>query len=145
MEFLSGPEGPIVPDPDKKVDEDHLASTEAAMTLLRGNIERVEHFKARAEALGLSGRDAVITLANVDDQAGGLLADLLMPGHDWQQYRDAGQMPVARGLAPKETVTEFLSATGYNVAAAELISTEELRVVVLEAGVALVLDVAFGD
>lgn len=142
MEFLSGSEGPIIPDPDQPVDAERLARTEAAMNIFRGNAERIMHFQRRAEELGRSGRDTVITLANADDPAGGVLAELLMPGHDWQQYRDAGEIPVARGLALKSGIVNFLEEAGYTTAAAELANTDDLRVVVLEAEVALVMEIA---
>jgi len=68
-----------------------------------------------------------------------------MSGHDWQHYRDAGELPVARELAQKRGIPEFLEAHGYMAAAQELAETNDLRVVVLDSEVALVLDVDFGD
>ena len=145
FDFIAGPDGPVIPDPDQTTDSEYLARTQTAMELFRGNIERLEHFKRRVDELGLSGNDAVITLINVDDPNGSILANVLMPEHDWQRYRDAGEIPVARGLAKKDGVHGFLMAAGYNNAADELASTSDIRVVVLDAGVALVMDVNFPE
>lgn len=143
MEFLAGPDGPIISDPRRAPTDEQLASTQAAMDFFRGNAERMRHFKERAEELGRTGQDTVITLLNVDDRVGGVLANVLMPGHDWQTYRDAGELPVARGLASKGGLPEFLHAAGYEMAARELSAADDLKVLVLDAGVALVLEVQF--
>ena len=143
VEFITGPDGPIIPDPESAATDEHLASTESAMDLFRANAERVKHFERRVGELGRSGRDTVITVLNVDDPLGGVLADILMPGHDWQRYRDAGEIPVARGLASKSGLPEFLEEAGYSIAAGELAGTDDLRVLVLDSGVALVLGVDF--
>jgi len=145
MEFLSGRDGPIIPDPDEAASADYIERTQAAMDLFRANAERMQHFSQRVKALGRTGRDTVITLIDVDDPVGGVLAEALMPGHDWQSYRDAGEIPVARGLAAKDGMPEFLSEAGYTLAADELRATDDLRVVVLSSGVALVMDVAFNE
>ncbi len=143
MEFLAGRSGPIIPDPEAAATDKHLASTESAMDLFRANVERVMHFTQRVNELGRSGQDTVITVLNVDDPIGGVLADILMPGQDWQRYRDAGEVPVARGLASKSGISEFLEEAGYEIAANELAGTDKLRVLVLDSGVALVMDVDF--
>jgi len=145
MEFIPGSTGQITPDPEAKVTEKDLAQTQAAMDFFAANAERIKHFKQRAEELGRNGNDTVIALINVDDPKGSILADALMPAHNWQQYRDAGEVPVARGLALKEGVQEFLEMAGYDVAARELSETSVLSVVVLDANVALVLDVDFNS
>lgn len=145
MEFITGSTGQITPDPEAEATEKDLGQTQAAMDFFTANAERIKHFKKRAVELGRSGRDTVVTLINVDDPKGSILADALMPGHNWQQYRDAGEVPVARGLATKEGVREFLEVAGYDVAARELSETDVLSVVVLDAQVALVLDVDFGS
>lgn len=51
---------------------------------LEANMLRVEYFKERAKVLGSNPKDVVITIINVDDRHGGPLADMLMPGYDWQ-------------------------------------------------------------
>ncbi len=143
MEFLSSLDGSIIPDPSQSPTREQLERTQAAMEFFKGNAERVRHFTQRVEELGRTGEDTVITLIDVDDRVGKVLADMLMPGHDWQRYRDAGEIPVARGLAAKDGIPEFLKDAGYELAANELLATNDLRVVVLNSGVALVLDVEF--
>ncbi len=99
------------------------------------NVDRVIHFKNRMTERGLGARDVVIVLVNVDDVHGGPLADALMPGVDWQQYRDMGQVPFARGLAGRTGMQDFL----YNfdkTAAEKLQKSEVPSVVVVDHGVA---------
>lgn len=99
------------------------------------NADRVEHFKNRMVERELSGRDVVITVINVDDPHGGVLAEVLMPGHDWQAYRDRGEVPFARGLAGREGVQQFLDTIDRE-AAAKLSMVTEPAVVVVDHGVA---------
>ena len=122
---------------------EQLARSQSVMDFFRQNADPVQRFQRRAQELGQSGRDMVITVINVDDPLGGILADSLMPGHDWQKYRDAGAMPVARGLAVKERVVAFLGEAGYGIAASELANTDDLRVLVVHEEMAVVMDVIF--
>lgn len=144
-EYLFGPEGtPVGPDIDELPDSKR-AQINACINFFAANADRLKHFAQRVHELGRSGADTVITLIDVDDPTGhgALLADLLMPSHDWQQYRDRGEIPVARGLAAREPFPEILTKLGYNDAAAELRSTEDLRVIVLHAETIQVMDVQF--
>lgn len=78
-------------------------------TLIRNaQQDRIDHFRNRAVVLGYTPADVVILLANVDDARGNILAEATMPGHDWQQYRDKGEIPFARGLAGRDGVLEFI-------------------------------------
>lgn len=72
------------------------------------NADRVAHFKRRLAERRLTAADAVIVLLNVDDIHGGPLADLLMPGYNWQEVRDRGEIPFARGLAMRQGIQETL-------------------------------------
>jgi len=105
----------------------------------RGTLElsadRVAHFKQRLTERGLSASDTVIVLINVDDVHGGPLADVLMPGMNWQKIRDRGEVPFARGLAGREGVQEAL-ATFDQEAAAKLQEMTDVAVVVVDHGVA---------
>ena len=78
----------------------------------RGDFEaqadRVAHFTRRIKERGLSPSGVVIVLLRVDDPHGGMLAEALMPGHNWQEYRDRGEIPFARGLAGREGIQEVL-------------------------------------
>jgi hypothetical protein len=99
------------------------------------NADRVAHFKSRLAERGLTPQEAVITLVNVDDPQGAVLAEVLMPSHDWQAYRDRGEVPFARGLASREGVQDFLDVIDEE-ASAKLRDVTELSVVVVDHGVA---------
>ncbi len=103
--------------------------------LLNLNGEPIERFKARIMELGRTAEDTVIVLFNVDDANGGELADWAMPGYDWQQFRDKGMVPVARGLQDRKTMEGILDL--FDAEAAEkLRASTELSVVVVDFGVA---------
>jgi len=99
------------------------------------NADRVEHFKRRLTERGLTAADAVIVLLNVDDVHGGPLADVLMPGFNWQEIRDRGEVPFARGLAGREGIQELLGIFDQE-AAAKLREMTSVAVVVVDHGVA---------
>ena len=99
------------------------------------NADRVEHFKRRLTERGMTPDQAVIVLLNVDDIHGGPLADALKPGHNWQEIRDKGEVPFARGLAMRDGIQEALGAFDKD-AATKLQSISDLAVVVVDHGVA---------
>lgn len=70
--------------------------------------DRVGHFVKRMEELGKSPELTVIVLLQVDDTVGGMLADALMPGHNWNEIRGRGEEPYARGLASREPIRRIL-------------------------------------
>ncbi len=101
------------------------------------NKERIEHFRGRAKTLEKTSEEAVIVLLNVDDPIGGELASILMPGHDWQAYRDRGEIPIARGLAVRDWIQDALGA--FYIPAATKLKTwdfDRLAVVAVDHGVA---------
>jgi hypothetical protein len=102
---------------------------------LEANADRVAHFKQRLSDRGMTAADAVIVLLNVDDPNGAVLADVLMPGHNWQEIRDRGEVPFARGLAMREGIQEALAALDPE-AAAKLREMTEVAVLVLDHQVA---------
>ncbi len=106
---------------------------------LAANAARVAHFKHRVRELGRSAAEVVIVLINVDDGHGSVLADAIMPGHDWQQYRDRGEVPFARGLAMRDGVQKFLELIDTD-AADKLRAMDGLAVVVVDYGVAEVYE-----
>src|SRR6185436_4774477 len=73
---------------------------------------RSEHGEGAAVVCRVGGRlvlddptaVAVVVLLNVDDVHGGPIADMLMPGHNWQEIRDRGEVPFARGLAMRSGI-----------------------------------------
>lgn len=105
------------------------------------NADRVEYFKQRLADRGMTPDQAVIVLLNVDDVHGGPLAEVLMPGFDWQEIRDRGEVPFARGLAVREGIQEALSAFDTE-AAAKLQDMIDVAVVVVDHGVAEVFSAA---
>jgi hypothetical protein len=144
-EYLVGKDfRPFGPDVDKLTD-DGRASIDACLRFFAANADRMKHFTQRVRELGRSGADTVITLIDVDDPTGHgkILADMLVPDENWQQYRDRGEVPVARGLAASESFPEILEELGYSVAAHELARSDDLQVVVLHAGTVQVMQVQF--
>ena len=99
------------------------------------NADRVVHFKRRVVERGLTAANAVIVLLNVDDVHGGPLAEILMPGFNWQEIRDRGEIPFARGLAVREGIQEALQLFDKE-AADKLRKMTDLAVVVMDHGVA---------
>lgn len=102
---------------------------------LEMNADRVAHFKRRLTERGMSAKDAVITVINVDDVHGGPIADALMPGTNWQEIRNRGEVPFARGLAMREGIQEMLG-TFDKEAAEKLRKMADVAVVVVDHGVA---------
>lgn len=99
------------------------------------NADRVAHFKQRISDRGMSPSDALIVLINVDDPNGGRLAASLMPGHSWQEYRDRGETPIARGLAMRPGIDEVIG--DFDKAAADkLKAMTGVAVVIVDHGVA---------
>ncbi len=99
------------------------------------NADRITHFKKRLAERGMTADQAVIVLLNVDDVHGGPLADILMPGHNWQEIRDRGEVPFARGLAMRNGIQEALGSFDKD-AAEKLTNMTEVAVVVVDHGVA---------
>jgi hypothetical protein len=62
-------------------------------------LDRLQNFAHRAKHLhGLANDEVVIVCIKVDSDWRSIVDDL-MPGADWQQFRDIGLEPVARGTA----------------------------------------------
>ena len=73
------------------------------------NKDRIDHFKNRIRELGRHASDTVIVVINVDAPYGQGLADVLMPGFDWQAIRDRGEVPFARGLADRNFLENIVA------------------------------------
>lgn len=99
------------------------------------NADRVAHFKVRMKDRQLDASEYVIVVLNVDDPHGGPLADILMPGFDWQEIRDQGEIPFARGMVDRSWVEEALDKFDEE-AAKKLHDMTEVAVVVVDHGVA---------
>lgn len=102
---------------------------------LQLNRDRVEHFKRRLAEREMTADQVVIVLLNVDDVNGGQLAEGLMPGHNWQEIRDRGEIPFARGLAMREGIEGALDIFDEE-AATKLRGMTDVAVVVVDHGVA---------
>lgn len=102
--------------------------------------DRVRHFVQRFAELGLTAAGACIVIANVDTHAGELVADATMPGHDWQAYRDRGEIPYARGLATTPGIYGVVDLVDEEEAAKldELVKRERLALVVFDHDVCVV-------
>lgn len=99
------------------------------------NADRIKHFRQRFIDRGDDSKEVVIVVACVDDPNGKQLADALMQEQDWNQYRQRGEIPFARGLAGRGVVQEFLGFVDQQ-AADKLRAFEGLAVVVIDRGVA---------
>jgi hypothetical protein len=102
-------------------------------------VDCVEHFRNRLAERGITVAEAVIVLLNVDDINGGPLADVLMPGHNWQEpeVRDRREVPFIRGLVMRDFIEEALDAFDKE-AAMKLKGIRGLAVVVVNSGAAAV-------
>jgi len=103
-------------------------------------LDRVAHFADRIKELGRTPRDTMLVVLNVDDFHGGALADLLMPDHDWQPLRDAGQVPYARGLTTRKPIQRFLDSIAPE-AGSELRKVRGVALLAMDRGVVVVFDV----
>jgi hypothetical protein len=103
------------------------------------NHDRIVHFARRIAERGLTFDEVVITVLNVDDPHGGPVAEMLMPGHPWDEYRARGEVPFARGLAAREgiqsVVDEIDSEAGEKLRNISPHGGESVIVVVMDHGV----------
>ena len=95
------------------------------------NADRVEHFKNRFSINNVTESEAVIVIINVDDPNGKHIANALMPDQNWQDYRDRGEIPFARGLAMRDGIEEALDIFDTE-AAAKLRAMKGIAVVVVD-------------
>lgn len=101
--------------------------------------DRVAHFANRVDCLGHTADEVVIVLISVDDLNGRPLVDDLMPGHDWDEIRKTGAMPIARGIAERGGIEDALSFFDTEAhAALKAVPSDKLPVVVIDCGVAAV-------
>lgn len=100
--------------------------------------DRVKHFKNRIKELDHSPQNVVIVLANVDTPDGEYIAEMTMPNHNWQQYRDNGEIPFARGLCDRSGIELFLHNFGYYDEEKILKECQGTGIVVIDHGTAKV-------
>ncbi len=99
------------------------------------NINRVCHFNKRISELNRTPEELVITVINVDDVHGSHIAEILMPGYNWQEIRDRGEIPFARGLADRKGIQDILESFDKE-AANKLKMKQGVAIVVVDNGVA---------
>jgi len=94
--------------------------------------DRVKHFVQRFAEKGLKTDEAVIVILNADDVYGGPLAKLLLPNSNWQEIRDRGEVPFARGLVGREGIQQALEL--FDPIAAEILanSKDKIALVVVD-------------
>ena len=63
----------------------------------KGRLEEMAHRAVFEKNMNPS--DFLVVCIHADDPAWIELVEFLMPGHDWQQYRDRGEKPVVRSSA----------------------------------------------
>lgn len=80
--------------------------------LWRENKERLAELAWRAlHVKHLDHPSFFVICIDVDDPNWKDLVDTLMPGHDWQAYRDRNELPCARGSVMRDTVGEYIART----------------------------------
>jgi hypothetical protein len=74
------------------------------------DLSRLEQLRERATVKTRDlGAQQVVVAIDVDDPVWTPLVDMLMPGHDWEQYRSRGERPIARGVVPRNLIAEVVS------------------------------------
>ena len=82
-----------------------MTPDEYRQELFEDSVPRLAEMADRAvSVLRLSPSEVAMVVIDVDDASWTPLAEKLMPGHDWQQYRDREEVPVARGSVMWSTV-----------------------------------------
>lgn len=94
---------------------------------------RVEHFARRVRELGDDGTKMAVVVINADDRRGRLIADSVMPNHDWSAIRARGEVPFARGIVDRISLQMALDA---GVSHADTTAAELLRAV---SGIAVIV------
>jgi hypothetical protein len=129
------PDGQLILDDPAAIGVFRAVSKHNCKLTLDANADRVAHFRERAKTLGYGPDQVVIVVINVDAMYGAELAEGLMPGHDWQSYRDRDEVPIARGLAAISGIHEFLLMVDRD-ASDKLSNFDGLAVIVVDHGVA---------
>lgn len=72
------------------------------------NSERVQYFRQRFDEKGYDPTKCCIVIIQIDDQYGNVIGNTLMPGQNWQVFRDQGLEPFARGIADRKYVHDAI-------------------------------------
>lgn len=105
------------------------------------NSGRIKHFKERMIARDVTPQEFVIAFISVDDQYGGPIVDVLMPNYNWQEIRDRGEKPFARGLVDRDFIQKGLDMIDKTAAEKLRKMKKGIAVVVVDFGVAEIFQV----
>lgn len=72
------------------------------------NADSIERFKRIFTEKNYSTREKCLVFIQVDDYYGSVITEKLMPGYDWSPIRNAGQEPIARGIADRDFIQTAL-------------------------------------
>lgn len=96
------------------------------------DVKRMLQLQDRAKAkTEQTGEQQLVVCIDVDDPTWIDLVDMLMPGANWDEIRERGERPVARGVVPAAPMAEVV-AKGYP--AAGVVPTDRTCVLVFAAG-----------
>lgn len=74
--------------------------------ILDMNLHHVLYFKMLMEEQELSPDKVVIVVADYDDKYGRRFAKMILPGFNWQAFKDQGGEPLALGLACRKKASK---------------------------------------
>ena len=99
------------------------------------NAVRLAQLAYKALIKGMKPDEFAVICIDVDDPTWTDEVSILMPGHDWQQYRDRGEKPVARGNVSAE-FCRYIGKVVPGIAKGmfEEVSRECIHVIVLGSG-----------
>lgn len=113
----------------------------------RGTLElqwdRVQHFTRRIKERGLDPNAVVILLLNVNTELGSIFADITVPGYNWQEIRDRGEVPYARGLALRDGIQGSLNHLKMGDDLNSAVDPSMATVIVMDYGTVAVFQVPF--
>lgn len=78
------------------------------LNLYNSDPESVKRLEARAVEKSKSNESFGVVIIDVDVATWTDLVEALMPNYDWQQFRDRGEKPIARGVVPRGLLMEML-------------------------------------
>jgi hypothetical protein len=102
--------------------------------LFKLNLEALKRLMDNVIAKGMTNETAMLVCIHVDD-GWWELTEALMPGHDWQQYRDRNEKPIARGSVHKPTMVDLISLVAPELSSAfKPLPPKCFHVAVMDAG-----------
>jgi hypothetical protein len=80
------------------VEADQPFENQCKKTFLSQSSE-ILRFRKIIKDKGIDPNSVLIVFINVDSDAGKKIANSFMPGHDWSEFRDKGEIPFMKGIA----------------------------------------------